>query len=77
MPKVIKLTDEEATRLSIMLGYAVGAASREGHPDLRNVFMLLSGKVVKQLEEQRLAEEQPADGCLELSEMFDERKENP
>lgn len=52
MPKTVKLSDEEASRLSVMLGYAVGAASREGHPDLRNAFMLLSSKIVKQLEEQ-------------------------
>lgn len=77
MSKLIKLTDEEATRLSIMLGYAVGAASREGHPDLRNVFMLLSGKVVNQLEEQRRADEQLPDDCLELDETIEERKENP
>ena len=42
---VIELDEEEFSQLLVMLGYAVGAATRDGHQILRDHFLRLSNAV--------------------------------
>lgn len=50
MIKTIRLTSADANLLCNALGYATGAASREGDNTLRNTYIDLSDKVLVQLD---------------------------